>query len=73
MLWALPKFDALAKLEARYPEEEGPALARRFYDNVAHLFADEAFDADLGRETFRLGVRFLRWAQRAAARSRSAR
>lgn len=64
-LWALPKFEALALLEARYPDAEGPALARRFYDNVRLLYGDD-FDADLGRETFRVGVRFLRWATQTA-------
>lgn len=64
-LWALPKFDALARLEARYPDEPGPALVRQFYENVARLYQGE-FDPELGRQTFRTGVRFLRWAQRLA-------
>jgi hypothetical protein len=64
-LWALPKFEALARLEARYAGAEGPAQARRFYDNVARLYG-EAFDTALARETFRTGVRFLRWAHEVA-------
>ena len=43
----------------------GRPLARRFYDNVRTLYGG-AFDADLGRETFRTGVAFLRWAERVA-------
>jgi len=65
-LWALPKFDALALLERRYADMEGPPLARRFYDLAAHLYGDDDFDADLGREAFRTGVRFLRWVERVA-------
>jgi hypothetical protein len=64
-LWALPKFEALARLEARYPNDEGPALARRFYDNCRALYGGE-FDAGLGRRTFRVGVQFLRWATQTA-------
>jgi hypothetical protein len=65
-LWALPKFEALARIEALYPEDEGPALARRFYEQVAALYGNEPFDADLGRQAFRTGVAFLRWAERIA-------
>ncbi len=61
-VWALPKFEALDRLEERYGETEGPALARRFYENVQRLYGGE-FDADLGRQTFRTGIAFLRWAQ----------
>ena len=64
-LWALPKLEALERLAGRYPDTDGPALARRFYDNVRTLYGG-AFDADLGRETFRTGVAFLRWAERVA-------
>ena len=64
-LWALPKQQALERLEAHNPNAEEPALARRFYDNVRTLYGG-AFDADLGRETFRTGVAFLRWAERVA-------
>lgn len=71
-LWAQPKFEALARLEARYPDDEGPALARRFYQNVARLYGEQ-FDVGLGRETFRLGIAFLRWAQRTAATPGTAR
>jgi predicted nucleotidyltransferase len=70
-LWAQPKFEALARLEARYPDDEGPALARRFYDNIARLYGEQ-FDADLGRETFRLGIAFLRWATQTALSHRPA-
>ena len=62
-LWALPKLDALARLATRYPDAEGPALARRFYESVARLYRNE-FDPDLGRQTFRTGIAFLRWAER---------
>ena len=60
-LWAQTKWEALARLQARYPDDAGPPLARRFYENVRLLYGQE-FDADLGRETFRIGVAFLRWA-----------
>ncbi len=62
-LWAQPKFDALARLEARYLAAEGPALARRFYELVDRLYGGE-FDSALGREAFRTGIAFLRWAER---------
>ncbi len=65
-LWARPKLDALARLEARYPDAEGPALARRFFEVVGRLYGGE-FDADLGRQAFRTGVAFLRWVERKAA------
>jgi hypothetical protein len=61
-VWAQPKFEALRRLKERYGEAEGPALAQRFYDNVRLLYADE-FDADLARQTFRIGIEFLRWAE----------
>lgn len=64
-LWAQPKFEALRRLEERCPEAEGPALARRFFESVRLLYGGE-FDADLGRETFRTGIAFLRWAERVA-------
>ncbi len=62
-VWTLSKFEALALLEQRFPDADGPALARRFYDNVQRLYGNERFDTELGRETFRLGIRFLRWAE----------
>jgi hypothetical protein len=65
-LWALPKQEALARLEARYPGEAGPRHARRFYEGVTRLFG-EAFEPALARTTFAEGVRFLRWAHRLAA------
>jgi hypothetical protein len=61
-LWALPKTEAVARLEERYPHADGPRLARRFYDLMAQLYG-EAFDADVAREAFRTGVAFLRWAE----------
>ena len=61
-LWALPKFEALRLLEERYPDDEGPRLARRFFEDVRRLYGG-AFDADLGRRTFRTGIAFLRWAE----------
>ena len=61
-IWALPKFDALARLEERFPEADGPTLARRFYDQMAELYG-ETFDAELARDAFRTGVAFLRWAE----------
>ena len=61
-VWALSKFEALVRLEARYRGEEGPQLARRFYEDCAHLYG-ERFDAGQARQTFKTGVRFLRWAQ----------
>ncbi len=64
-LWAQPKFEALARLEERYPEAEGPSLARRFFEGVRRLYGGE-FDGDLGRETFRTGIAFLRWAEAVA-------
>ena len=64
-LWALPKLEALARLEAMYPDAHELALARRFFQNVEQLYAEE-FDADLGRETFRLGIGFLRWVEEQA-------
>lgn len=64
-LWAQSKFEALARLEARYGQDEGPALARQFYERVARLYGDQ-FEANEGRQTFRLGVAFLRWAERTA-------
>ena len=69
-LWALPKDAALRLLEARYPNADGPALARRFYEDVRRLYSGE-FDAELGRMTFRTGVAFLRWAEEAARRQPS--
>lgn len=65
-LWAQPKLGALAHLEARYPNAEGPVLARRFFEIVGRLYGGE-FDADLGRQAFRTGVAFLRWVERMAA------
>jgi hypothetical protein len=65
-LWALPKFEALVRLEARYPAAQGPPLARRFYELVAQLYQRD-FDADLARQAFRTGVAFLRWVERTAA------
>lgn len=62
-VWAQPKNEALQRLEERYPSEEGPRLARRFYREVARLYAGE-FDADLERQAFRVGITFLRWAER---------
>jgi hypothetical protein len=67
-LWAQPKFEALARLEERYPEAEGPTLARRFFEGVRRLY-DGEFDGDLGRETFRTGIAFLRWAEAVASAS----
>jgi len=64
-VWAQPKFEALRRLETRYPHEDGPALARRFYDLVARLYRGQ-FDAALAREAFRAGVAFLRWVERTA-------
>ena len=64
-LWALPKLEALERLAERHPDGEGPALARRFYQNVRSLYGG-AFDAELGRSTFRTGIAFLRWAERVA-------
>jgi hypothetical protein len=66
-LWALPKFDALASVEALYPSDPGPAQARRFYEQVTTLYGSEPFDAALGRQAFRTGVAFLRWAEAVAA------
>jgi Nucleotidyltransferase domain len=62
-VWALPKNEALRRLEERHPSAEGPAMARRFYRDVARLYEGE-FDAGLGRRTFRAGITFLRWAER---------
>ena len=62
-LWALSKLEALVRLEARYPGVAGPADARRFFDNVRILYGGE-FEPELGRQTFRAGVAFLRWAER---------
>jgi hypothetical protein len=64
-LWALPKFEALRRLEARYPDALGPGLAREFFENVRRLYGRQ-FDPDLGRKTFRIGIAFLRWAERMA-------
>ena len=61
-LWAKPKFEVLEIVEQAYPDAEGPAQARQFYANVERLFGDD-FDTALGRETFRGGVAFLRWAE----------
>ncbi len=61
-LSALPKFEALARLEARYPGADGPGLARRFYEIVGRIYGGE-FDAGLAREAFRTGIAFLRWAE----------
>lgn len=62
LLWGRPKFEALAIVEQAYPDAEGPPLAKQFYANVVRLFATE-FDVLLGRETFRTGVAFMRWAE----------
>ncbi len=62
-LWARPKFEALTIVEHAYAGEEGPALARQFYQNVERLFGEE-FHIALGRKTFRTGVAFLRWAEK---------
>lgn len=62
-LWALSKFEALVRLEERYPHAEGPSQAHRFFENVSRLYAGP-FDPELGRETFRVGIKFLRWAER---------
>ena len=61
-LWAKPKLEALALVEAAYPNADGPRLAREFYRNVERLYASE-FDTQLGRKTFRTGVAFMRWAE----------
>ena len=37
--------------------------AHRFFENVSRLYAGQ-FDPELGRETFRVGIEFLRWAER---------
>lgn len=58
--WALSKFDALALLETRYPNEDGPSLARQFYDSVRTLYMDE-WDHEKAIGTFRDGLDFLRW------------
>ncbi|MEX1254239.1 MAG: nucleotidyltransferase domain-containing protein [Dehalococcoidia bacterium] len=65
-LWALHKFEALARLEALYPGNDGPALGRRFYEQVGALYGHEPFDAELARQAFRTGVAFLRWAEKVA-------
>lgn len=62
-VWAQPKTDALDGLEKRYPKEEGPALVRSFYEDVASLYGS-VFDGGLARKTFRVGIAFLRWAER---------
>jgi hypothetical protein len=64
-LWRLPKHEALARLETRFPDADGTALARQYYENVARLYGSE-FDPALGRETFRIAVRFLRWVESVA-------
>lgn len=64
-VWALPKFDALRRLEARHPDDPGPGLAREFFEKVRRLYGQQ-FDPDLGRKTFRIGIGFLRWAERLA-------
>ncbi len=61
-LWAKTKSEALALVEDAYPNVEGPKLAREFYRNVERLFGNE-FDTQLGRQTFRTGVAFMRWAE----------
>jgi hypothetical protein len=64
-IWALPKFEALRRLEARHPGDPGPGLAREFFENVRRLYGQQ-FEADLGRKTFRIGIAFLRWAEQVA-------
>ncbi len=61
-LWAKTKREALALVEDAYPDAEGPKLAKEFYRNVERLFGRE-FDTQLGRQAFRTGVAFLRWAE----------
>jgi hypothetical protein len=68
-LWALPKFEALARVEALYPDDQGPTLARRFYEQVTALYGNDLLDAKLARQAFRTGVAFLRWAETLAADS----
>ncbi len=65
-LWGQPKFEALKIVEESYPDADGPRLAKRFYANVERLFGGE-FDVLLGRETFRTGVAFMRWAEQIGA------
>jgi hypothetical protein len=62
-VWAQSKFEALRQLEERYPDAEGPAHARRFYEQVASIYGAPEFDVVAAREAFRTGVRFLRWAE----------
>jgi hypothetical protein len=65
-LWGRPKFDALKIVEDAYPNADKPALARQFYANVQQLYGQN-FDVQLGRETFQVGVAFMRWAQEIGA------
>jgi hypothetical protein len=65
-LWANPKFEALSRVEAAYPDATEPALARQFYANVEQLYAKQ-FDVELARRTFQICVAFLRWATVAGA------
>lgn len=61
-VWAKPKDEALALVEDAYPNAGGPKLAREFYRNVERLYAGD-FDTQVGRQTFRTGVAFMRWAE----------
>ncbi len=61
-LWGQPKSEALKIVEEAYPDADGPPLAKQFYANVERLYGEE-FDVLLGRETFRTGVAFMRWAE----------
>ncbi len=65
-LWGRPKFEALAIVDQAHPDADGPRLAKRFYANVKLLFGEE-FDVQLGREAFRTGVAFMRWAEQIGA------
>ncbi len=61
-LWAKQKLEALALVEDAYPNASGPKLAREFYRNVERLYVGD-FDTHLGRQMFRTGVAFMRWAE----------
>jgi hypothetical protein len=61
-LWGKTKLQALAIIEKAYPDADGPAFAKHFYEQVERLFGGD-FDVALGRDTFRTGVAFMRWAE----------
>jgi hypothetical protein len=66
-LWAETKEQAIQRLRAGYSDQAGPALAELFYGNVRRLF-NGRWELRLARQTFKVGLEFLRWAENCGTR-----